>query len=370
MRGWATRWDRIAAVLFTATLAGCDSDTIAPPPPGKARPAGVSGGSIPTRAKEIVLVLPAAENNDLMIYDLAARNESGLLKVFFRALKPSPGDPPTKQAELIKAAAAEGASALVVVPDATKETAEALAALDAKKTPVVLLVRTPAGGAPASATLVDYEPSEVSARKLVDAIVADGKLAGAKPGAPVILVTLKDPDENSAGRDAALAEALKAAGLPVAATVPATADSNALQAAIQAALKAHPEAFAVVCDDEPALLSANGIRREMKDRKFLVTGYSAGRGNLQTILVGPVSAVAERSVENLARRAVRVALERAQGKETPAKVLVALETRKGNVTAESLQPPSSEPPGLNAKRPGLPQTAPPTGTIPEAKKPE
>ena len=39
---------------------------------------------MPVRAKEVVLVLPAAENGDLALYDLVGRNESGLLKVFYR----------------------------------------------------------------------------------------------------------------------------------------------------------------------------------------------------------------------------------------------------------------------------------------------
>jgi ABC-type sugar transport system substrate-binding protein len=363
MRGRASRWDRIAALVFVAALAGCDTDSIAPPA-AKSRP---SAGS---RAKEVVMILPADENTDLTIYDLAGRNEAGFLKIYFRALKPSPGDAPSKQAEMIKAAAAEGASALIVVPDATKETAEALKALDPKKTPVILLGREPAGGVPASATLVDYEPFAISAGKLVDAIVADGKLVGVKPDAPAVLVTLKAPDENSARRDAALAEALKAAGHPIVATVPAPTDSNAVQAAIQEAMKAHPEAFAILCDDEPAILSANGIRRELKDRKFLVAGYSAGRGNLQTIMLGLVSAVAERSVENLTRRAVRVALDRAQGKEVGEKVLVPLEIRRGKVTPESLVPPPMPSNlGPDSMRTRTPQPA-PGGVLPEVKKPE
>ena len=74
-------------------------------------------------------------------------------------------------------AVTEGASALVVVPDASKETAEALAAVDTKKTPVVLLGRAPAGGAPASTAQVAFESFDVSARALVGAVIVEAEKA-------------------------------------------------------------------------------------------------------------------------------------------------------------------------------------------------
>lgn len=360
MRGPVSKWFRIAGWLAATALAGCDTDSIAPPPPGKSRPSSISPGAMPARAKEIALILPADGNTDLLIYDQAARTEAGFLatKIVFRTLKPAAGDPPAKQGELIRQAVAEGASALVVVPDATKETADALAALDPKKVPVVLLGRTPTGEAPASATVVAFEPFAASARKLVDSAVADSKKIGAAAGAPVIFATLAVADENSAGRDAALADALKAAKVPIAATVPVPAEPTEAQKVVEAAMAAHPTAFGVIADDEAGVQAAIGARQAMGSRKYLIAGYFAGRNNLVTLMTGPVSALAERSAENLVRRAVRTALERAQGKEVGAKVLVPLELRVGgNVAAP---PPPSAP---------SPQPAPSVAPVPDVKKP-
>ena len=341
MRRWVPSQVCVPGLFVAAAvMAGCDSDSFAPPPTGTTRPSSSATGSMPVRAKELVMILPSEENYDLALYDLLARNASGLEKVVYRSLRPSPGDPPSKQGELIKQAAAEGASVLLVVPDATKETAEAIAALDPKKAPVVLLGRSPSGTVPPSATLVAFEGFAASAKKLVDAIVEDTPKIGGAADAPVILVTGKAVDESRAERDASLADALKAAKIRVVATVPIDADGPAAGKAIEAALTKNIDVRAVLCDDEAGMTAVNATRRELPARRYLSAGYYSGRNNLMSLMTGYVSALAERSVETLVRRAVRAAVERAEGKTVPAKVQVEIPIRRGDVVANAADVPT------------------------------
>ena len=353
MLRWVLRQVSVPGLLVAAAvMAGCDSDSFAPPPTGGARPSSSASGAMPVRAKEIVMILPAADNTDLTLYDIVGRNESGLLKVVYRSLRPSAGDPPGKQGELVKQAAAEGASAMIVVPDGTKETADAIAAVDTKKTPVVLLGRVPMG-MPPSTTTVTFEGFAASAKKLVAAVVEDAPKVGASAEAPAILVTGKADDETKAERDAALADALKAAKIRVVATVPVDTDTTLAEKAVEAALKAHPDARATFCDDDSGITAANAARHEITDRKYLVAGYFAGRNNAQTLMNGYVSALAERSIEALIRRTARTVVDRAEGKAGPAKVQVEIPIRRGSVVANAtvVSPINTQPAAKGATEP-------------------
>lgn len=323
---------RVLIAGIIAAAVGCDSSFV-PPPPGKSRSSASTSGAMPVRAKEIALVLPAEENSDLTLYDIVARNEAGQLKVVYHPLKPPAGSPPGKQAELIKQAVAEGASALIVVPDATKETADALAGLDPKKTPVILLGRSPSGTASASMPHIGFSKFDESARALVAAVQGGEKTLGIKPDSPAVLVTITPPDESSAERDAALIAAMKAANIPLADTVKLGSDPTEGSKVLAEAIKGRPELGALICDDEPTVTAANAIRRDYPNRKFVVAGYFAGRNNAPVLLQGNVAALAERSVEMLVRRAVRLALDRAEGKDVPPTTTVEITLRPGSVTS-------------------------------------
>jgi ABC-type sugar transport system substrate-binding protein len=331
MRRWSMKLRLFSVALLTGVaFAGCDTDSYAPPAPGRSKTSSASSGAMPVRAKEIAMILPPGDNADLLLYDLVARNEAGFQKVVFRSLKPAPGAPPSKQGELIKQAAAEGASALIVVPDETKETADAIAALDPTKTPLLLLGRTTTGAVPPGATVVAFEPFGPSAKKMVDAIAEDLKKQASPADAAVALVVRSPADESSSQRDAALTEALKAAKLPVGVTIPVGLDLSETTKAVEAALTAHPEVWAVISDDEAGIQAGNTARRAAGGRKYLTAGYYSGH-NTQSLTSGNVSAIAQRSLEALLRRVVKLAVDRGNGRDVPAKVLVPIEFRRGNL---------------------------------------
>ncbi|HEY2156349.1 MAG TPA: substrate-binding domain-containing protein [Isosphaeraceae bacterium] len=370
MRRWSMKLRLISVALLAGLApAGCDTDSFAPPAPARSRTSSASSGAMPVRAKEIAMILPAGDNTDLMLYDQIGRNEAGFQKVVFRSLKPAPGAPPSKQAELIKQAAADGASALIVVPDSTKETADAIAALDPAKTPVLLLGRTPTGAVPPGATVVAFEPFEASAKKLVDAIAEDLKKQGSPADAAVALVVRSPADESSPQRDAALTEALKAAKLPIGVTIPVGTDLSETTKAVEAVLKAHPEVWAVVSDDEGGIQAGNSARRVAGGRKYLSAGYYIGHDTM-TLTQGNVSAIAQRSLEVLVRRAVKLAVDRAKGQDTPARVVIPIEVQRGKLPlAPPAETPTNSPGEIDMKKVLTPPPGQPIDEkIPEAKK--
>ena len=139
-----------------------------------------------------------------------------------------------------------------------------------------------------------------------------------------------------------------------------TNDSAAAEKAVIEAVQAHPELGAILCDDEVGLAAANASRRALPERKYLVAGYYSGKNNLPNFMQGHVAALGERSIETLVRRAMRLAVDRADGKEAPAKVVVDIPIRRGNRVprrpkARRMSPRQRPSPGRPASGPALDQ---------------
>ncbi len=330
----------LALTLVPPVLAGCDSDSYAPPPPvGLKTASSSSATAMPVRAKEVVLILPVEENADLRTYENVSRVEAGNLHVIHRAFRPRANDPASNQAALISQAVADGASALLVVPDDSKETADALAAAGRKGVPIILIGRplaSPPDGPPYTlVTLPDYA---ASARKLVEILVEDTRKAGLPADAPFLLVKSVWKDETTAARTAAVAAALKAAGVTVAATVEVVEASDESRRRFDAALKAHPDIRAVFADDDQGFTIGTAARDETNPRgKYMVAGYVFSRNNVMLVATNQVSAMVERGVEPLARRATRIAVDRIEGRPVPDRVEVEMNLRRAT---DPINPPS------------------------------
>ena len=318
----------------TAALSGCGNDTFAPPPPSGTKAARPVGPIAPIQAKEIVFILPAGDNEDLRTIESVARLQTGQARAAFRSLKVSEEEPPAKQAEMIKQAVADGASAIVIVPNAAKETAEALAAVDQKKTPIIVLGQLPAGVKGGPYTLITWPAFGPSAKLIVDAIVEDVKKASLPEDAPVLFLKADPPDMTSAARDAALLDALKTTKHPVAATVPMSSDATA-KAVLNAALKAHPKICAIIGDDVLGVSTATSVRVDMKDAgAYLIGGYCATNITIKLVDLNQNSILVDRNVEGLIRKAIASALQRTEGKSVPDRIEVEMTVRRavGNVS--------------------------------------
>ncbi len=94
MRRWSMKLRRFSvAFLAGVALAGCDTDSYAPPAPSRSKTSSSASGAMPVRAKEIAMIFPAEDNTDLALYDVVGRNEAGFQKIVFRSLRPAPGAP-------------------------------------------------------------------------------------------------------------------------------------------------------------------------------------------------------------------------------------------------------------------------------------
>ncbi len=330
------RWSLIfGLVIVGSALSGCDNETFAPSNRGAVKASSSGSSNVPVRAKEIVFIFPAEDNEDLRMIESVARPEVGNARAVFSLYRPSPGDPSSKQAELVKRAAAEGVSAIVIVADKSRETAEALAGVDQKKTPIVLLGRAVGGG---SYTLVAWPSFTSTAKQIVDAVNADVKKVGLPDDAPVLFLKSDPPDESSAARDAALLEALKATTHLVAAVVPIS-DESASKPVLAAALKAHPKVCAVIADDSLGLTLASAIRLEMKAQGvFLLAGYCVSPNVMKAITFSQHSMLVDRNVEGLVRKAISAALDRSQGNPLPDRIEIDMPTRRATTTAAAPLP--------------------------------
>jgi ABC-type sugar transport system substrate-binding protein len=357
MRRWVQRHRLLLSLFIASTpLLGCDSDSFVPPKASRKASTAISQSN-PQRSKEILLILPAEDNPDILFYDAVCRLEAGNLKVIFQTLRPSSSDPKNKQAELIKKAVADGAAALVVVADGSDETVLALADVDQKKTPIVLLGRpvdAPKSGSPY--TLVTFPPFGPSAKKLVDALLEDAKKYGAPADGSALFLQDATPDESSAERTAALTDALKAAKTRISAAVTTSDNTADAVKAADAAIKADPKVSIIVADDDSGITAGPSIRKEAKSKTYLPTGgFVQPRSGPSPASTGQATAVVERNVEALARKAMRVAFDRAEGKTLPERQEVDLVFRRGrfNPTPPDFGPPTAAPSNLIGRPPGL-----------------
>jgi ABC-type sugar transport system substrate-binding protein len=341
MRRWVQR-HRLLLSLFIASapLLGCDSDSFVPPPRAGKKASTAISPATPQQSKEIILILPAEDNPDIQFYDAICRLEAGNLKVIFQSFRPSPGDSKGKQAELIKKAVADGAAALIVVADGSDATVLALADVDQTKTPIILLGRpvdAPKSGPPY--TLVTFPPFGASAKKIVEALLEDARKLGAPLDGTALYIQDSNADETSDARNAALTEALKAAKTPIAATVTTTeniADSH--KPAVQV-LKTDPKIAIIVADDDSGITIGPSLHKESKSKIYQpLGGFVQPRSGPSAVVTGQATAVVERNVEALARKAVRVALERAEGKKGPERQEVELVFRRAKYNPNPIDP--------------------------------
>jgi ABC-type sugar transport system substrate-binding protein len=346
MRRWVQR-HRLLLSLFIASapLLGCDSDSFVPPPKAGKKASTAISPATPQQSKEIVLILPAEDNPDIQFYDAICRLEAGNLRVIFQTLRPSTGDAKGKQAELIKKAVADGAAAMIVVADGSDATVLALADVDQKKTPIILLgrpVEAPKSGPPY--TLVTFPPFGPSAKKIVEALLEDARKLGAPLDGTALYLVDATPDETSDARNAALTEALKAAKTPIAATVTTTENTGEAQKPPVDALKANPKVAIIVSDDDSGITLGPSLRKESKSKVYQpLGGFVQPRSSPSPVVTGQATAVVERNVEGLARKAVRVALERAEGKTVPERQELDLVFRRAKFNPNPIDPTGAVP---------------------------
>ena len=298
--------------VLAIVASGCGKDPFGPP--SRIKPVEVD--ATPEPQSTIFMIVPGVPTGELEVWGLIGQREANLRRVMFRIMGPGPDESADKQPEMVRRALNDGAAALIVVPGGSPELPKALAEAEAKKVPVVVLGQeliAPEGSPPF--TVVMLEPFEVSAGKIVAAIVEDAGKAGRPTDGTTLLVADENPSRYSEARISALKSEAEKAGLKNFATVPFDGtDGEAAKKAVMEAIKAHPDTTIVLAEDVGAIMGASQARLQLGGKAvFFVGGYVGFRAAANVGILGAESCVIDGKIEDLAKLAVVTAIARIGG---------------------------------------------------------
>ncbi len=311
--GWA-----VLAISSLAWGVGCDGPgagggtstvNLPPPPVSETRTVGV--------------VLPGSGPVELEIWEQDARRHGVQTQSLVEIFRPSPDDPPTKEAELIRDAVARGISALVVLPNGDPSVVTALKEARDANVPIVLLDRdAKLDGKPVPK--VAYTTEEETAQKLVAAAVEDARSLGFPADGPAQILVNGPHDDHDRERIAALHKAFEDKGVRV---LPDVAFSGLIEEGRQAmarALESHPEIAIVVATENHSLVGAAKFRNKLdhKKRRFVIAGYSHEKITFDLARYNVAAGVVDRNVHEPVVRAYDAALALIRGETVPDRIEV------------------------------------------------
>lgn len=309
MRFWTTR-SRYGSALLLAAVLGCDGFGSAPPGPPPAAPV--------TETPKVALILPADGVSELEIWEATARREQVRTVTLTDIRKLSPGDPPEKQVELIRAAVADGCSALIVLAADPKVVAPVLEELRAEGLPIVLLDReVPLSGDPL--TRVTYASPRETARQLVDISVLRAREAGFPDEGPAMILTDAGGDSHTQARVKALREELQSRGIRVLPDATYFGIGAEATKALEMALPAAPHVAMVFAENDFALRAASTFRHRLDrtQRRFVLAGYSHARQTMDLVNYNVVAGIVDRNLNEIIHQAFDTALALARGETVP-----------------------------------------------------
>jgi ABC-type sugar transport system substrate-binding protein len=293
--------------------------------------------------RELVLVLSAEHTRDNDVWEQTAQMQAGRAKRQLRTLRPAPKDPPERQAELVREAAASGAVVLLVEPVDPKTIGPALEEARDKGVPIVLLDRAvEVRGKPLP--VVEFAPLEKATRDMVDASIKAAKKSGAPPEGPARLIVPVGADDARMRecRDT-LKQVLKDAGIRVLPDVLVPLGDSP-EKIIRAMVREKPRP-SMVFSTEDNLLANAGMAwgPEQVQGLPVLAGYVADRTKAGSMIYGGCAAVVSLDIAHLAEKAVDTALAMARGETVPDHVVVPLELQYGDTSRRFRMPTSTRP---------------------------
>jgi len=278
--------------------------------------------------KVIELVLRSVDSPDRAAWPQLGRMEAGSSKVSFRSSAPAAGDPPQKQAELIRRAATRGASALIVEAEPDPRVAEALQEVKSRGTPVVLLAR-PLPGHEQDFPLVTVEPPIEAAHSLVKAAIEDAKTAKLPSDGTAVILAPKTPDVFSDDQLAALKTAIGQAGIATPEVIPYDGSQSDAVKIVNERLKSDTKLTLVFALDSEALLGALSAREGVKkERKLIVAGFGDADHYMGQTLYNQAAGVANRDLGPMFRTALRLAVRLANGEQVEQRTAIPISFRR------------------------------------------
>lgn len=297
-------------LLLAAVPLGCDGVS----PSRTNRPRAVPVTTTPT----IAIILPARGAAELSVWEATARREMARTRTLADVRRLEPGDPPEKQAELIRNAVGEAPSALIVMADEPAAVAQALQEARDEGIPVVLLDRdVPLEGSPA--TLVTYTNERDIAKTIIDAAVQSARKVGFPEAAPAMILVGENYDDHTEERIKAAREELEARGYRV---LPEVRYQGLLEDAKQAlavAFATAPHVAIVVAEDDLALKAAATFRHQLDrtQRRFVMVGYTHEKVTKDLAKYNLAAAVVDLNMTEIVRTAFDTALALTRGETVP-----------------------------------------------------
>jgi ABC-type sugar transport system substrate-binding protein len=318
---------------------------------------GSATGSAPIRsvsasstasARSIELILNKHADAELTeVLKSAARTQAGLDRVRVttwvvgeaRADQAQGNSTPLPASELVREAIDRHAMALIIEPadPADQALSERIGEARAAGIPVVLLdrdlstteprsPRTSTGSKPvAPLIVVGPEPFAATARQLVAAAMRNAVNSKLKPEAGAFILINSAADSLVQDRNAAIREALKAAGINAITEVRFAGDAQTGAMLLTERLQADPKPPMVFSVDSTSTTAAGETINEIiEDRPFVLAGYTADESLVKLAATGRFAALAEFAPARVIRRAVTTALAASQGQNVTSRVNVSI----------------------------------------------
>jgi ABC-type sugar transport system substrate-binding protein len=301
-----------AAVALATASSGCGG----PPPSPASKAARGNIVRAGTKALEVVTI-PRPNEDAAEAVKAGALVQAGLDTVAVQFAEPGPGE----QAEAVRAAIRREPPAIIVEapaePDA--ELDAAVAEARAKGLLVVALGRSLGGDSagPGREVVIAPTPFKASADRIVELAMHNATNGGLDPKSGALVVVRPDADPFVADRDAALKEALRAAGAAKVEALSIDGDATAAEEAVAEAVKAHPEVSLVLGADGSSLSAADRATGILKtDRPFIVAGYTGDETNARNqTKIGEYAAAGIYAHDRLFRKAVYIVARSLRGEQ-------------------------------------------------------
>jgi ABC-type sugar transport system substrate-binding protein len=307
-------------LVMVTGLAGCGSDSFAPPPPPElAAGAGVDTSSGQARLVEVVLAHPPIDDRRYIIQVM--RQVAGRNKIAFRSSQPEEGEEASaaRLASKIHEAVNQGADGLLVEPIDDPQVIQELDAARARGVAVLLLDRSLKGADGKLFPGIGFGSFEEAGKQLVEAAFEERDRFHYPADTPVVVMVKRMPDPDGPRRLQSLTRALKDAGQPFDLVEFEGGEAEA-KTALGDYLKTHPKVGVVLAESDQGLTASYALILEREKANlpiFAAAGYIAY--DIRTVHDGykVYAAFVDRSIEPLARKALQSLAKMMDGETVP-----------------------------------------------------